>query len=85
MALIHRAAELDIDGGTMGLGRIVTECDIFPDDWFLTCHFIDDQVMPGTLMYEACLQSLRVLLMRKGGSPRWNGDDRGTPRTGKRA
>jgi len=66
MALIHRAAELDIDGGTMGLGRIVTECDIFPDDWFLTCHFIDDQVMPGTLMYEACLQSLRVLLMRKG-------------------
>ncbi len=66
MALIHRATEIDLCGGAMGLGRIVTECDIFPDDWFLTCHFIDDQVMPGTLMYEACLQSLRVLLMRKG-------------------
>lgn len=66
LELIHRAVELDVRGGSQGLGRIVTECDIHPDDWFITCHFIDDMVMPGTLMYEACLQSLRVLLMRKG-------------------
>ena len=66
LELIHRAVELDVRGGSEGLGRIVTECDIHPDDWFITCHFIDDMVMPGTLMYEACLQSLRVLLMRKG-------------------
>ena len=66
LELIHRAVELDVRGGSEGLGRIVTECDIHSNDWFITCHFIDDMVMPGTLMYEACLQSLRVLLMRKG-------------------
>ena len=40
--------------------------DIHPDDWFLTCHFVDDQVMPGTLMFECCLHTLRILLMRRG-------------------
>src|SRR5262249_55192015 len=42
------------------------EADVCPDDWFLTCHFIDDQVMPGTLMYECCLHTLRIFLMRLG-------------------
>src|SRR3984893_4546519 len=37
-----------------------------PDDWFLICHFVDDMVMPGTLMYECCLHTLRVFLMRLG-------------------
>ncbi|MCP3869912.1 MAG: hypothetical protein GY703_17830, partial [Gammaproteobacteria bacterium] len=37
-----------------------------PDDWFLTCHFVDDMVMPGTLMYECCAHTLRVLLLRMG-------------------
>ena len=40
--------------------------DIHPDDWFLTCHFVDDMVMPGTLMYECCLHTLRIYLMRMG-------------------
>ena len=40
--------------------------DIYPDDWFLTCHFIDDRVMPGTLMYECALHTLRVFMMRLG-------------------
>ncbi|MBM4076315.1 MAG: type I polyketide synthase, partial [Planctomycetes bacterium] len=39
---------------------------IHPYDWFLTCHFCDDQVMPGTLMYECCLHTLRVFLLRMG-------------------
>jgi 3-hydroxymyristoyl/3-hydroxydecanoyl-(acyl carrier protein) dehydratase len=42
------------------------EADIHPDDWFLTCHFVDDMVMPGTLMYECCAHALRVLLLRLG-------------------
>ena len=42
--------------GRFGLGLIRAEADIHPDDWFLTCHFVDDQVMPGTLMYECCLR-----------------------------
>ncbi len=66
MRLVHRIPLMEDDGGRFGLGRIIGEADIHPDDWFLTCHFVDDQVMPGTLMYECCLHTLRVLLMRKG-------------------
>jgi PfaB family protein len=66
MTLVHRILDLDPAGGRYGLGRITGEADINPDDWFLTCHFIDDQVMPGTLMYECCLHTLRVYLLRLG-------------------
>ena len=53
-------------GGRYGLGTIRAEADIHPDDWFLTCHFSDDNVMPGTLMYECCLHTLRIYLLRMG-------------------
>ncbi len=66
MRLVHRVLKLDPRGGRYGLGQIVGEADIHPDDWFLTCHFVDDMVMPGTLMYECCLHTLRILLMRMG-------------------
>ncbi|WP_141734574.1 beta-ketoacyl synthase N-terminal-like domain-containing protein [Oligoflexus tunisiensis] len=66
MRLVHRIPELQVHGGRYGKGRIIGEADIHPDDWFLTCHFVDDEVMPGTLMYECCLHTLRVYLMRMG-------------------
>ncbi|RIK75612.1 MAG: type I polyketide synthase [Planctomycetota bacterium] len=66
MTLVHRVLRLDPAGGRFGLGQIVGEADIHPDDWFLTCHFVDDQVMPGTLMYECCLHTLRIFLLRMG-------------------
>ncbi len=66
MRLVDRILELAPEGGRFGLGRIRGELDIHPDDWFLTCHFSDDQVMPGTLMYECCLHTLRIFLMRMG-------------------
>ncbi len=66
MRLIDRILELDPGGGRYGLGRVRAEADIHPDDWFLVCHFVDDMVMPGTLMYECCAHALRVLLQRMG-------------------
>jgi acyl transferase domain-containing protein/3-hydroxymyristoyl/3-hydroxydecanoyl-(acyl carrier protein) dehydratase len=66
MSLIRRVAMIDPAGGPHGLGLIRAEADIEPADWFMTCHFQDDPVMPGTLMYECCLQSLRILMMRLG-------------------
>jgi len=66
MRLIDRVVELDLRGGRYGIGRVVAQADIRPDDWFLTCHFMDDMVMPGTLMYECCAHTLRVLLLRMG-------------------
>jgi PfaB family protein len=66
MRLVHRVIELNPTGGRYGIGLIRAEADILPDDWFLTCHFVDDRVMPGTLMYECCLHTLRIYLLRMG-------------------
>ena len=66
MKLVDRVVHLDPKGGRFGLGLIRAEADIHPDDWFITCHFIDDQVMPGTLMFECCLHTLRIFLLRMG-------------------
>ncbi len=66
MRLIDRVVGLEPEGGRYGMGRIRAEADIHPDDWFLTCHFVDDRVMPGTLMYECCAHTLRVMVQRMG-------------------
>jgi acyl transferase domain-containing protein/3-hydroxymyristoyl/3-hydroxydecanoyl-(acyl carrier protein) dehydratase len=66
MELVHRVSHVDPEGGRFGMGLIRGEADIRPDDWFLTCHFSDDMVMPGTLMYECCLHTLRIYLLRMG-------------------
>jgi 3-hydroxymyristoyl/3-hydroxydecanoyl-(acyl carrier protein) dehydratase len=66
MKLIDRVLELDPTGGQFGMGRIRCEADIDPAAWFLTCHFVDDMVMPGTLMYECCVHTLRIYLQRLG-------------------
>lgn len=66
MKLFDRVLELDPTGGRFGLGMIRAEADIYPDDWFLACHFIDDMTMPGTLMYDCCMHALRFFLLRMG-------------------
>jgi len=66
MKLINRILNLYPKGGRYGMGMIRAEADIHPDDWFLVCHFKDDMVMPGTLMYECCAHTLRVFIQRMG-------------------
>ena len=66
MAMVRRVETLEPSAGPAGLGLIRAEADIQPGDWYMACHFIDDRVMPGTLMYECCLHALRILLMRLG-------------------
>ena len=71
LRLVDRVPLLDPTGGRFGLGFVRAEYDIQPEEWFIECHFIDDKVMPGTLMYECCLHTLRILLMRMG----WIGEE----------
>ena len=66
MSLVKRVVDLDPTGGPFGLGFVRAEADIQPGDWFMVCHFVDDRVMPGTLMYECSLHALRIFLMRMG-------------------
>jgi 3-hydroxymyristoyl/3-hydroxydecanoyl-(acyl carrier protein) dehydratase len=74
MRLVHRVIEINPIGGRCGIGMIRAEADIHPDDWFITCHFVDDRVMPGTLMYECCMHTLRIYLLRLG----WVAESRGS-------
>ncbi len=71
LKLVDRVVELNPKGGRYGIGQIKAEMDIHPNDWFLTCHFVDDRVMPGTLMYECCMHTLRIYLLRMG----WVGEE----------
>lgn len=66
LRLIDRIVSLQPTAGDYGIGLVSGELAIEADAWFLTCHFVDDQVMPGTLMYECCLQTLRIFLWRRG-------------------
>jgi acyl transferase domain-containing protein/3-hydroxymyristoyl/3-hydroxydecanoyl-(acyl carrier protein) dehydratase len=71
LKLVSRVPLLDPTGGRFGLGFVRAEYDIKPKEWFIECHFVDDKVMPGTLMYECCLHTLRTLLHRFG----WVGEE----------
>ena len=39
---------------------------IHPDDWFFAGHFKNDPCMPGTLMFEGCLQTMAFYLAALG-------------------
>ncbi|MCB9695512.1 MAG: hypothetical protein H6738_01850 [Alphaproteobacteria bacterium] len=64
--LVHRVTRVTTSGGSAGLGEVVYEQDLRDDDWFNPCHFLGDPCMPGTLMYEGCLQAVQVWLLAAG-------------------
>lgn len=66
MMMIDGIAEIDPNGGAWGLGLIVSEIDLAPDDWFFPCHFKDDEVMAGSLVAEGCGQLLQFYLLYLG-------------------
>ena len=56
----------DPTGGPWGRGYMRVEVDISPDDWFFDGHFKNDPCMPGTLMFEGCLQAMAFYLAAHG-------------------
>ncbi|MDR1081005.1 MAG: hypothetical protein LBQ79_08610 [Deltaproteobacteria bacterium] len=69
LALVTSATAIDRSGGANGRGFIRCEAEVDPGAWYLRCHFPGDEVMPGTLMYDASLQALRIYLMSIGWIP----------------
>ena len=61
-----RVVSVEPHGGAYGLGYIVAEKDLAPDDWYFPCHFKDDPVMAGSLMAEGCVQLLQFFLLHLG-------------------
>lgn len=66
MLLLDRIADVNPSGGAWGLGEIIGEKDLHPTDWYFPCHFIDDQVMAGSLVAEGCVQMMQVYMMYLG-------------------
>ena len=66
MLLLDRVTDLDPSGGPWGRGYLRAELDIAPDDWFFDGHFKNDPCMPGTLMFEGCLQAMAFYLAALG-------------------
>jgi 3-oxoacyl-(acyl-carrier-protein) synthase/3-hydroxymyristoyl/3-hydroxydecanoyl-(acyl carrier protein) dehydratase/1-acyl-sn-glycerol-3-phosphate acyltransferase len=58
----HRVTALDHEGGPWKNGYLRAEQDVRPDDWFFSGHFKNDPCMPGTLMFEGCLQMMAFYL-----------------------
>ena len=53
-------------GGPWGRGYLSASVDITPEHWFFEGHFKNDPCMPGTLMFEGCLQAMGFFLAGLG-------------------
>jgi 3-hydroxyacyl-[acyl-carrier protein] dehydratase/trans-2-decenoyl-[acyl-carrier protein] isomerase len=59
MLMFDRIASITDQGGAHGKGQIVAELDVAGNpalDWFFSCHFKGDPVMPGCLGLDALWQ-----------------------------
>jgi PfaB family protein len=56
---------IDKDGGRHGKGYIHATRFMKPYDWFFTCHFYQDPVMPGSMGVEAILQAMQVFALQQ--------------------
>ncbi|MEC9071117.1 MAG: 3-hydroxyacyl-[acyl-carrier-protein] dehydratase FabA, partial [Myxococcota bacterium] len=66
MLLLHRITHLEREGGPGGRGYLRATWDFSPDDWFFDGHFKGDPCMPGTLMFEGCLQAMAIYMASLG-------------------
>ncbi|MGG6270644.1 PfaB family protein [Leptolyngbya sp. AN03gr2] len=64
--MIDRVLSVDPFGGAWGLGAIVGEKRLKPDDWYFNCHFKDDFCLPGTMMMSGAIQLLQFYLLYLG-------------------
>lgn len=53
-------AQINLNGGKNGLGYIYGRSRVTTSDWFFSCHFHQDPVMPGSLGLEAITQAVQM-------------------------
>ena len=66
MLFLDRVTGFDPKGGPWGRGYMRATTEIRPDKWFFDGHFKNDPCMPGTLMFEGCLQMMAFYLAALG-------------------
>jgi len=73
MMLLGPITEFDTQGGPWGRGYLKSTVQVQPDTWFFDGHFKNDPCMPGTLMFEGCLQAMSVYMGALGYTVRRDG------------
>jgi 3-hydroxymyristoyl/3-hydroxydecanoyl-(acyl carrier protein) dehydratase len=73
MLLLDRVTDFDTRGGPWQRGYLRAELDIDHAQWFFDGHFKNDPCMPGTLMFEGCLQAMALYLAGCGFTLRRDG------------
>ena len=73
MSLLGPITGFDPCGGPWGRGAMTSTVAVQPDDWYFAGHFKNDPCMPGTLMFEGCLQLMSVYLTALGYTCRRDG------------
>jgi acyl transferase domain-containing protein/3-hydroxymyristoyl/3-hydroxydecanoyl-(acyl carrier protein) dehydratase len=66
MRLLHEVTNFDPSGGPWGRGYLRAETPVLPGAWFFDGHVTNDPCMPGTLMFEGCLQAMSFYLAAIG-------------------
>ncbi|MGW4759074.1 beta-ketoacyl synthase N-terminal-like domain-containing protein [Streptomyces chartreusis] len=66
MLFLDKVLSFDPVGGPWGRGYLRAQAPVSPDDWYFDGHFHNDPCMPGTLMFEGCLQTMAFYLAAMG-------------------
>jgi acyl transferase domain-containing protein/3-hydroxymyristoyl/3-hydroxydecanoyl-(acyl carrier protein) dehydratase len=66
MLFLDRVTHFEPAGGPWRRGYLRAEQAITADSWFFKGHFKNDPCMPGTLMFEGCVQALSFYLAGLG-------------------
>jgi 3-hydroxymyristoyl/3-hydroxydecanoyl-(acyl carrier protein) dehydratase/1-acyl-sn-glycerol-3-phosphate acyltransferase len=66
MMLLGPITDFDTQGGPWGRGYMKSTVAVQPDSWFFDGHFKNDPCMPGTLMFDGCLQAMAVYMTALG-------------------
>ncbi|MDR0469136.1 MAG: hypothetical protein LBH09_04100, partial [Peptococcaceae bacterium] len=64
--LLDRIISIEQSGGKHGLGYVSAEMDLDVDHWAFDIHFINDPVLPGTLLAEAANQIMAYFAIHAG-------------------
>ena len=66
MRFMDEVTDFEPNGGPYGRGYLRAVQHISPDDWFFDGHFKNDPCMPGTLMFEGCVQTMAFYMAACG-------------------
>lgn len=66
LRMMDRVVSLTERGGHYQRGSLVAEFDLDPQQWFFSCHFPGDPIMPGCLALDGLWQCLGFYLAWRG-------------------